>query len=123
MAVDRAGGDVEVLEYLGPETQGNKLVGKVTRHYYRCPVEGCDARICEWMDCPECLWYDEDVWERSIEERKEPKGEQTTLTDGGRPQNSVELICPNCGDVHTVPSHTTTAEDGEYRPCSWRCRR
>jgi len=35
----------------------------VTRHYYECP--SCGFPICEWMDCPECGWYDEAAWERT----------------------------------------------------------
>lgn len=36
--------------------------------------------------------------------------------------SEIELICPECGDVFTAPPHTTTAKNGDYRPCSWTCR-
>lgn len=66
--IDRPEVDVDELEHDATETHSDPIEGEVTRDYYDCP--NCGFPISEWMDCPECLWYDEDVWER-------------TLSDGG----------------------------------------
>jgi hypothetical protein len=49
------------LQYDGSATHQDPIEGEVTRHYWDCP--NCNFPICAWMDCPECGWYDEDVWE------------------------------------------------------------
>lgn len=57
---------VDTLDYDGTETHQDSIEGEVTRHYYDCP--SCGHPISTWMDCPECLWYDEDVWARTLSE-------------------------------------------------------
>jgi hypothetical protein len=52
------------LDYDGSETHHDTIEGAVTRHYYDCP--DCGFPLCEWMDCPECAWYDEAAWERTL---------------------------------------------------------
>jgi hypothetical protein len=73
MASDRSGDDadrpavcVDTLDYDGAETHQDTIEGEVTRHYYDCP--NCGHPISTWMDCLECLWYDEDVWTRTLDE-------------------------------------------------------
>jgi hypothetical protein len=66
--IERPHVSVDTLDYDGSATHEDAIEGEVTRHYYDCP--NCDFPLCEWMDCPECSWYDEDVWEG-------------TLSDGG----------------------------------------
>lgn len=60
------------LQYVGEEPGFDD--GEVF-HFYNCP--GCGGRVCEWMDCPDCGWYDATAWEAAIEARKdgEPPGE------------------------------------------------
>jgi hypothetical protein len=57
---------IDTLDYDGAETHQDSIEGEVTRHYYDCP--SCGHPIATWMDCPECLWYDEDVWARTLSE-------------------------------------------------------
>jgi len=64
--VDRPSVCVDTLDYDGAETHKDAIEGEVTRHYYDCP--SCGHPISTWMDCPECLWYDEDVWARTLDE-------------------------------------------------------
>lgn len=33
---------------------------------FECPEPGCDAIVTEWCQCPKCLWYDGDVWQRTM---------------------------------------------------------
>jgi len=58
--------DVDELEYDAKETHEDAIEGEVTRNYYSCP--NCDFPISTWMDCPECQWYDEKVWEQTLEQ-------------------------------------------------------
>ena len=55
---------VDTLVFEASETHEDSIEGEVTRDYYRCP--SCGHPIATWMDCPECLWYDEDVWARTL---------------------------------------------------------
>lgn len=63
---DRPAVCVDTLDYDGSETHQDTIEGEVTRDYYDCP--NCGHPISTWMDCPECLWYDEDVWMRTLNE-------------------------------------------------------
>lgn len=65
-ATERPTVDVDELEYHGKETHQDAIEDEVTRHYYSCP--NCEFPISTWMDCPECFWYDEDVWEETLEQ-------------------------------------------------------
>ena len=67
--IDRPAVCVDTLDYDGAETHDDSIEGEVTRHYYSCP--SCGHPVSTWMDCPECLWYDEDVWTRTLSERGE----------------------------------------------------
>lgn len=67
-AIERPEVDVETLDFRGSETHQCSIEGEVTRDYYECPNPDCDGFMVEWMDCPECLWYDEDAWERTLDE-------------------------------------------------------
>jgi hypothetical protein len=78
MSIERPAVCVDTLEYDGAETHKDAIEGEVTRHYYDCP--SCGHPISTWMDCPECLWYDEDVWVRTLAER-----------DGTRPEPQAGL--------------------------------
>ena len=64
--IDRPAVCVDTLDYEGAETHKDTIEGEVTRHYYECP--NCEFPISTWMDCPECLWYDSDVWSRTLDE-------------------------------------------------------
>jgi len=65
-AIERPAVDVDQLDYDGEETHHDAIEGEVTRHYYSCP--NCEFPISTWMDCPECRWYDEGAWERTLQE-------------------------------------------------------
>jgi hypothetical protein len=67
--IDRPTVCVDTLDYDGEETHQDSIEGEVTRHYYECP--NCSHSIPTWMDCPECSWYDEDVWTQTLDERGE----------------------------------------------------
>jgi len=45
---------VKLREY-EPLTEENSI------RTFECPV--CGFPICEWCDCPECGWIDDEVWE------------------------------------------------------------
>lgn len=77
--IDRPDVVVDTLEYRGSETHTDSIEGEVTRHYYECPNPECDFFMSTWMDCPECLWYDEDAWERTLSEDHRP--DDSTLAD------------------------------------------
>lgn len=68
--------DVDQLDHEATETHSDTIEGEVTRDYWECPNPDCDASICTWMDCPECFWYDGDVWERTLED------DERIATDG-----------------------------------------
>jgi hypothetical protein len=71
--IDRPAVCVDTLEFDGEETHQDPIEGEVTRQYYSCP--SCGHPISTWMDCPECLWYDSDVWVRTLHtdtDRTEP---------------------------------------------------
>lgn len=63
--IERPEVDVDTLDYQGSETHECSIEGEVTRDYFDCP--NCDFPISTWMDCPDCLWYDEGVWDRTLE--------------------------------------------------------
>lgn len=67
---DRPIVEVDTLDHQATETHECSIEGKITRDYYDCP--NCGFPISKWMDCPECRWYDEEAWERTIETGGEP---------------------------------------------------
>lgn len=64
-SADQGRGDKHCLDYDGSETHDDPIEGEVTRHYFECP--DCEFPLCPWTDCPDCGWYDEDAWERTLE--------------------------------------------------------
>ena len=60
---------VDTLEFDATETHRDAIEGEVERHYYHCP--SCEFPISSWMDCPECGWYDSDVWTRTLQQEGE----------------------------------------------------
>jgi len=57
--------------------------------YYECP--DCGASVCTLCDCPECGWYDADLWREAIREAVQVHDDVwtgdvsvETATDGGR---------------------------------------
>jgi NTP pyrophosphatase (non-canonical NTP hydrolase) len=63
--------------------------GSLNYDYYSCP--SCDETIATLCDCPECGWYDEDLWREAIREAVQVHGDVwtgdvsvETATDGGR---------------------------------------
>lgn len=56
----------EELEYVGTVDASLANEEPYILGVFECPEPDCDATICEWCDCPECLWYDGDVWEQTM---------------------------------------------------------
>ncbi|WP_134672647.1 hypothetical protein [Halorussus marinus] len=92
--------DVETLEYVSTETYTEPDGSEESYDYYECPNPECDATMAEWMDCPECRWYDADAWERTL-----------SLDDEVPPEVSVTY-----GDYRVVFFRT---ESGQWYRQEW----
>lgn len=47
---------------------------------FECPE--CSMSIAEWTECPRCGWYDDSVWDRTLEDYSDcPECGQTTARD------------------------------------------
>lgn len=64
-ATDRPEVDVDTLDYQATETHECAIEGELERDYYDCP--NCGFPLAGWMDCPDCRWYDEDAWKRTLD--------------------------------------------------------
>lgn len=64
---------------------------------FECP--DCGFSLCEWTVCPDCGWYDEDVWKETMEEYVECAACAQTI-----PESDVHL-CDDCrDDFHVLGS-------------------
>ena len=52
---------------------------------FQCP--SCGFPVCEWTDCPECGWYNEEIWE--VSEQCHGFDSQSVVPDGGVPVGEV----------------------------------
>jgi hypothetical protein len=66
--------------------------------YYECP--SCGASVCTLCDCPECGWYNEDLWRGAIREAVQVHGDDVwtgdvsveAATDGGGDERLYEML-------------------------------
>jgi len=59
---------------------------------FECP--NCGFSICEWTVCPNCRWYDEAIWEATMEKYTECRECGQTIGGGS--------LCDDCDNVEVV---------------------
>jgi DNA-directed RNA polymerase subunit RPC12/RpoP len=70
---------------------------------FECPQ--CGFSICEWTDCPECSWYDEDLWTATMAAYID------CMECGQTVPESAVYLCADCRDeYHVVRSPEETRE-------------
>lgn len=80
-------GGTRRLDEVGPYEDPN-----FTEMNFECP--NCGFSIAEWTDCPECGWYDAEVWEETLSHYTECRECGQTIGGGS--------ICDDCDTVEVT---------------------
>jgi len=79
---------------------------------FQCP--SCGFPVCEWTDCPECGWYNEEIWE--VSEQCYGFGSQNVLPDGGVP--IVDEVVVNASGASGASRSFHLPDEGDEPLCS-----